>query len=392
MSRHLFSGAIRSTGSSTSIMIRLRRTFGVRANSLGGGIWALAVCGLILTSACTRKDQAKPSAAADQAKASATRELSLAIWGNYLAPETQEEFTRRTGVKLKISNYTSNEELLAKVQAGASGIDVAVPSDYMVEILIKQGLLRPLDLAKIKNRSGVHPRFLKQEYDPENKFSLPYAWSTAGIAVNRDLYKGPIKSWKDLIQNPELAGKFSLLDDGREVAALALKFQNRSVNSTDAKDLENTKNLLKEVRARVKMFRSDMIDPLVNKEVAAAHVFSSDAIQAGRKSDSKIEYILPEEGGTRAIDNMVIMKSATNVEDAHLLIDFLLTPEANVAFVKSTMGGPVLTATRALLPDELKNNIALFPPENVMSKFERIKDVGDATKAYDRLWTEIKAQ
>jgi spermidine/putrescine transport system substrate-binding protein len=345
---------------------------------------------------CTRKsaEQAPnldetPSAKGSESQA---KELNLAIWANYLSPEVQDEFQKQTGIQLKISNYSSNEELLAKVQAGASGIDVAVPSDYMVEVMIKQDLLQPLDSAKLPNKAGLDPSLLKQEYDPENRFSLPYGWSTAGIAVNRDLYKGPIKSWKDLFENKELAGKISLLDDVREVAGAVLKMQGQSVNTTDSAALDKAKATLKAARTRVKMFRSDTIDPLVNKEVAVAHAFSSDAFQAARKTGGKIEYILPEEGGTRAIDNIVILKSAANAENAHKLINFLMSKEANVAFVKATMGGPVLTATKDSLPEDLKSNAALFPPPAVLSKFERIKDVGDATKAYDRLWTEIKAE
>lgn len=331
---------------------------------------------------CTKKP------AADQQ----IQEVSLAIWPNYLSAEMQEKFTKETGIKIRVSNYSSNEELLAKVQAGASGIDVAVPSDYMVEVMSKTDLLQPLDSAKVPNKAGLDAAFLKQEYDPENKYSLPYAWNTAGIAINRELFKGTIRGWKDLFTNKELAGKFSLLDDVREVSAAALKLHGYSVNTTNPEELKKAQETLKEVRSRVKMFRSDTIDPLINKEVAVAHTYSVDALQAVRKSGGKIEYILPEEGGTRSIDNLVILKTAKNTEAAHKLINFLLTKEANVAYVKEVMGGPVVVATKALLPAEIRENKGLFPTPETLSKFERIHDVGEATRLYDRLWTEIKSQ
>lgn len=337
---------------------------------------------------CTAK---APNAAKTEAAKSEEREVNLAIWSNYLSPEMQTAFTKKTGVKIRVSNYASNEELLAKVQAGASGIDVAVPSDYMVDVMIKLGLLHELDAAQIPNRAGVQGDFLKQEYDRENRYSLPYAWTTAGLAVHRELFKGSIKGWKDLYENKELTGKISLLDDVREVTASALKMLGYSVNTTNQDELNKAKEALKKLRPRVKMFRSDTIDALLNKEVAVAHAYSADALQAAKRSAGKIEYVLPEEGGTRAIDNLVILKNAHNLAAAHALIDFLLGRDANVSFVSNVMGGPVLSATKELLPSALQLNSALFPSAVQMAKFERIRDVGSATSLYDRLWTEVKS-
>jgi spermidine/putrescine transport system substrate-binding protein len=353
-------------------------------------LFAFLVIGSFAVLGCTRKTAAPNS---ENPKAEKKRrEVNLSIWASYISPETQEEFTKKTGIEIHVSNYVSNEDLLAKVQAGASGIDVCVPSDYMVDIMSKTGLLHALNLEQIPNRSGLDLAFLKQEFDPENRFSLPYAWSTAGLAINRELFKGTIRSWKDLFQNQELSGKISLLDDVREVMAAALKANGYSVNSTAAAELEKAKATLKEIQKRIKMYRSDSIDPLVNKEVAVAHAFSSDALKAAQKTKGKIVYVLPEEGGTRAIDNLVIPKTAKNLSEAHELINFLLSKEVNVVFVKTMFGGPVVTATRSLLPPELQTNAALFPPAEKLKKFEHLKDVGQATRDFDRIWTEIKAE
>ena len=130
-------------------------------------------------------------------KKEANTELNLAIWANYLSPEMAQKFTKESGIKLNISNYSTNEDLLAKIQSGAANIDVAVPSDYMVEILAKQNLLLELNKSLVPNIQGLDPKYLSRAFDPQNKFSLPYAWATSGIAVNRDLYKGKIESWND---------------------------------------------------------------------------------------------------------------------------------------------------------------------------------------------------
>lgn len=320
------------------------------------------------------------------------KEVNLAIWGNYLPQDLVEKFTAQTGIKVNISNYTSNEELLAKIQAGSSGIDVAVPSDYMVSIMRKLDLLEPLDSSKIPNKSLVAADLLNQDFDPKNEYSLPYAWSTAGIAVNRDLYKGTVKSWKDVFTDPKLKGKLSLLDDVREVIGMALKINGKSVNSTNAEDLTAAKAELLKIKPSVKMFTSDTVEALVNKEVAVAQSYSTDALQAAAKTNGKIEYILPEEGGTRAIDTLVIVKGAEHGDNAHALINFMLSPEVNVAFVKNVRGGPVLTTTKEKLPEDLKTNASLFPTPEKLKKFEGIEDLGEQTQAFDEIWTQVKTE
>lgn len=318
--------------------------------------------------------------------------VNLAIWGNYLSPETQAQFEKQTGLKINISNYSSNEELLAKIQSGASGIDVAVPSDYMVDIMIKTGKLEPLDAKLITHKNLIDAQWLHQNYDVENKFSLPYAWTTAGLAINTELYKKNLKSWKEFFTDKDLKGRISLLDDVREVTGAALKLHGHSVNSTDPKELAEAKATLLELKPRVKMFRSDTVEALVNKEVAVAHAFSTDALQAAGKTHGLIKFVIPSEGGTRAIDNLVIIKGSQHIKEAHLLIDFLLSPESNLQFVEKVRGGPVLTTTREKLSPELKNNPALFPPKEQMSRLEPIQDLGDKTRLYDELWTEFKSE
>lgn len=318
------------------------------------------------------------------------KEVNLAIWGNYLGPDIQEKFTKETGIKINISNYSSNEELLAKVQSGASGIDVAVPSDYMVEIMAKSNMLETLNHEKLPNKSNIDPNFLGLNFDKANTYSVPYAWSTAGLAVYKDLVKGTIKSWKQVFENKELSGKISMLDDVREVTAAALKVNGFSVNTVNPAELEKAKKTLMAVKPRIKMFRTDTIDALVEKEIAVAHAYSSDALQAVEKSGGKIEYVIPEEGGTRAVDNMVILKGAKNADNAHALINFMLKPESNLSLVKATMAGPVLKTTREQLPENLRNNPSLFPSASTLSHLEALKDVGEQTKLYDDLWTQVK--
>ena len=279
------------------------------------------VASIVALTGCTKKPDPTPGlpgAGVTPAPALKTgaREVNLAIWANYLSPETVAKFTAKTGIKLNITNYSSNEELLAKIQAGAAGMDVAVPSSYMVAVLRKLDLLQPIDSSKVANRAGLDPAFMKDESDPENRYSLPYSWTSVGLAVNRDLFKGEIKSYQDLFTKPELAGKFSMLDDVREVTAAALLTFGYSVNTKDTEQLKKAQEVLKKARKNMKMFTSDTIDPLVNKEIAVAQTYSSDGLQAVRKSKSKIEFFIPEEGGTRAVDSLVVLKASKNTAEA----------------------------------------------------------------------------
>jgi spermidine/putrescine transport system substrate-binding protein len=317
--------------------------------------------------------------------------VNLAIWGNYLSPEIQKKFTDSTGIEIRMTNYASNEELLAKVQTGGSSFDVAVPSDYMVDVMGKLGLLETLDKAQLPNFHNLDPQFLAQDFDPQNTYSVPYGWTTAGIAVNRALFKGEINSWKDLFENPDLKGQISAIDDMRELAATALKLQGKSVNTTDPEEIKKSFEYLKKVKVQVKVFTANAVDLLKNKEIKAGHVYSSDALLA-QKVDPQIDYIIPKEGATRAIDNMVIIKGAPHLKQAHAFINFLMTPEANVSSVLAIRAGPVVKGVKAMLPKELQNNLALFPEAATWNKLERIHDLKEKNTLFENAWAEFKSE
>ncbi|MGZ3726899.1 MAG: ABC transporter substrate-binding protein [Pseudobdellovibrio sp.] len=344
----------------------------------------------LMTFSCTSKKEENKTAEAPQA--TATGQVNLAIWNNYISDELLAKFTKDTGIKVNLTTYASNEELLAKVQSGAAGFDVAVPSDYMVDVMKKMNLLQKIKPDLIPNSKNLSDFVLKQYYDPQNEYSYPYAWTSVGVAVNTELYKKEIRSWHDFLDNQELSGKISMLDDVRESLGAVLKSDGKSINTTDPKQVEQAAQKLLEVKKRIKMFRSETIDSLVNNEVVAAQAYSSDALQAAQKTNGKIKFILPVEGGSQAIDNLVILQGAQNTEAAHKLINFLLSSEVNVEFVKHVLGGPVLKTTKAALPKELANNDILFPTNEQLSKFERIKDLGADLSLYEKAWTKVKTE
>ena len=332
-----------------------------------------------------------PSCTKKEGAGNAERYVNLAVWSNYVIPETLAKFTQQTGIKIRVSNFSSNEELLAKLQAGASGFDVIVPSDYMVFTMSKLGLLAPLDHAKIPNERSIYPKYLKKKYDPDNKYSLPLDWGTTGIALNRDLFQGKLTGWKGLFNNPELKGKISLLDDPRETIGAALKSLGFSLNSKNPEEIDQAKTLLISVRGRVKAFNSETKMALVNSEIAIAHAYMTDALGA-RKTNKKIEYFVPEEGGTFWVDNLAIPATSPHQSEAHELVNFLIEGQTVLTMVVNLWVAPTNQKTFELLPSEIKSDRALFQKDELLAKSEMIEDLGEALTLWDRAWTEIKAR
>jgi spermidine/putrescine-binding protein len=316
-------------------------------------------------------------------------ELKIAIWSNYLSQETLKKFENQFNLKLKISHYASNDELLAKIQMNPNSFDLVVPSDYMVKILKDQNLLSEIDIQKIPNFKNIEPRFRGLKYDPENKFSIPYAWTTTGIASRTDLVKAPIDSLKTLFKSPELEGQISVLDDIRELTAAALKVFQFSANSKEPDQIDRAFNYLKNQKKQFKAFNSNAVDLLLNREIRAGLVYSSDALIA-QKKDPKIEYRIPVEGCTWALDNWVILKNSPRKLESHQFIQFLTTAENNRDLVLNVRAGPVVSGTRQLLPLELQKNPALFPDAKTLKKLEMLEDIGKKQEIYEKNWTDFK--
>lgn len=336
--------------------------------------------------ACTPKQD--PSTEGTHEK----KTLNLFIWSNYVSAESLKDFEKESNIKVNVSHFASNEELLAKLQAGASGYDAVVPSDYMVMTMRNLQLLEPLNKTLIPNAAKINSQFLGKEFDPKNEFSLPYGWSITGIAYNKKFFPDGVKSWKDLMENPKLRGHIGLLDDTREVFGMALKILGQSLNTKDEKVLKEALAYLTKNKAQIKAFLSDPMESILNGEVWAVQMYSSDALQARAKTQGTIEFVTPSEGGTFAIDNLVIPKTAQNKEGAHKLLNHLLSVENNLSFVQKIFAGSVLTETKGRLPLGLQSDTTLFPKPDLLMKMEMLQDLGAATAFYDRLWTEFKTQ
>jgi len=317
--------------------------------------------------------------------------LHLFTWSDYTEETAAKEFEQKFGIKIITDTFGSNEELLAKMQGGASGYDIIVPSDYMVSIMIKQRLLAELDPSKIPNLASVYKHLKGLYYDPKNIYSVPYLWGTTGIGYNADLVAGPPESWQTLFDE-RYKGKISLLNDEREVFAMALRATGSPTNATDPRQIDAAKARLMAQKPLVKTYTSENYDQLlVSGEVALAHGWSGTVLRAAAEKAS-IRYVIPKEGGTIWQDNLCVLKSSAHQAEAMKFINFLLEPQVAARITTKVKYASANEAARAFVPKELAQSPVIYPDEETIAKLDWIKDVGEAMKLYDRAWTELKAK
>lgn len=316
--------------------------------------------------------------------------LNLYNWNEYIAPANIKNFENETGAKITQDFYSSNEELLAKLQAGGTGYDVIVPSDYMVEIMAKSEVIQQLDLSRVPNFESVGENFKGLPYDPENNYSVPYQWGTTGILYNRREV-GEIDSW-DAMWDPEFRGKIAMINDVRETVGAALYRQGYSVNTTDPEKLEEAKQLLIEQKPLLRgYFDSTEITPQVaNGDILLGHVFSGEGILTAIENED-LEYVIPKPAATRWTDNMCIPGGAPHVDLAYEFINFILAKEPGAALTNYTYYGTPNQAALPLIDEELKEIPQWNPSDEVFERLEVIEDVGEATRDYERVFTEVKS-
>jgi spermidine/putrescine transport system substrate-binding protein len=317
--------------------------------------------------------------------------VHLAIWSDFVDGDLLKEFEKTTGIRVEIANYATNEEILAKLQAGATGYDVIVPSEYMVEIMAKLGLIAPLDPSQIPSMAGIEPRFLTTPKDSKTILSLPYLTAYSGIAVNRNQFKDPVTSWRDLFQNDQLKGRIGYTDDARETLGAALKLLGKSINSQSPQDIDAAKQILIDMKTNHGGVVGDDFSLLQRGDLKVAQFYSSDAMIASQGQNQEIEFVIPKEGGSVSTEQLVIVATSPHKKEAHALIDFLLRPESSARLVAKIFASPVVKGVREKLPESLRNHPVIFPDPSKMAAYETIRDVGDATQLYEKAWVEFKS-
>jgi len=320
------------------------------------------------------------------------RQLNIYTWSTYISPRLLSGFEREFHCNVNYDLYDSNEALLTKLQAGNVDYDLVVPSDYMVEILIRQGLLARLDKPRLPNAwANTDPRFLGLPFDPHNDYSVPYAWGTTGLAYRADLVKEPVNSWA-VFFNPHYAGHILLLDDTREVFGMALKNLGYSLNSTNPEEIRQARDLLLEEKRLVKGYNSSNFE----QDLAAGDAWIAQAYNGNMpfvmRDDPRIRYVIPKEGCTISVDCACIPRHAPHPELAAEFINYFHRPDVAAVFVNDCGFNTPNQYDRREIEPWLLANPAVFPNPAWLTNCEFMRDVGPIVALYDRYWTEIKAR
>jgi len=319
----------------------------------------------------------------------AAETLRLYNWGDYINPEVLTRFTAETGIQVSLDTYGSNEEMLAKLQAGARGYDIVFPSVHMHDTMAALGLLEKTDINQDAAFANIDPAFLRARSDPKGEYCMPYAWGSVGILYNKNKVSKPIESWDDFFAEAKAGNKVIMLDDMRETLGVGLIRGGKSVNSTEPGELKEAADWLIERKPLIAAFTYDSVPMVQSGDAAAAHYFVG-AMMYVKQDPQNLAYVIPKEGATLYQEDMCVLKSAPNKANAKRFMSFFLQPEIAALNTAQQMNGTPNKEALKLLPAELRDNPQVNPPAEVMAKLQIFEDLGKGLRQYDRVWTRVR--
>jgi len=329
----------------------------------------LAAAALLLT-ACGSKEPAN--------------EVNVFNWITYLPEDIRTEFTEETGITLNYEEYDSNETMMAKLKAGAR-YDVAFPGGDFVPAMISEGMLQELDKAKIPNISSIDAVVMEksQAFDPGNRYSVPYNLGTTGIVYWKDEIGNPDPSYS-LLSRPDLKGKIAIMDDVREVFGPALASLGYSGNTLNPDEIAKATDVILSWKANALKFDNEQMATLfANKEIWVALNYPENILaEVDPEIAEQAGFFVPREGGIMYLDNMVILKNAKNVDNAHTFINFILRPE-NLARICDAFGYPGISAAA----NKLRSSTPFYTTES-LTRHEIKMPLYENVTLYTQPWEE----
>ena len=294
------------------------------------------------------------------------RVLNIYNWNDYIDDRTIPLFQALTNIRVNYDVYSSNEDLLGKLQAGPTDYDIVVPTNNFIPAYLRLGLIEPLRQELIPNLTNLDREFVETDYDPGNRYSIPWQWGTTGIGYNGRRAPGKVDSWGALFR-PEAAmnGHVSLLREVTDLIGCALLYLGKSPNSTKDGDLAEVVKLVRSVKPKLSRFTSDTyIDELAAGETWLAQGWSGDVFQA-QEQNPDVSYVIPKEGSLRFVDVMCIPKGAPHPGNAARFMNYVLHPKAQARLSKYVSYGTPVSLAKPLLPTEQVSDPAIYPPSNI---------------------------
>ena len=316
-------------------------------------------------------------------------------WGEYLDPEVLTLFEQETGIDVVYEEFETNEILYPKISSGAIAYDVICPSDYMIQRMIENGLLAEINFDNIPNVKNIGKDYMEQsrQFDPENKYSVPYCWGNVGILYNKTMVDEPITSWS-VLWDEKYKDNILMQDSVRDAFGVTLKYLGYSLNSTDLDELTEARDLLIKQKPLVQAYVIDQVrDKMIGNEAAIGVIYSGEAIYT-QMENPDLEYVIPEEGSNIWIDSWVIPKNAENKENAEKFINFLCRPEiALMNFEYITYSTPNSEARKLIEDEAIRNSEIAFPDLSKYDNLETFQYLGtEADQTYGELWNQVKSR
>jgi spermidine/putrescine-binding protein len=380
--------------------------------SLHWQLLSLLMIVALLLAACGSSEEPAAPAAADSIQTDSgfvcppanpkmevtAKELNLFAWTEYIPQDMTDCFEAIYGVKVNRDEYSSNEELYAKLSAGGASYDLVQPTDYIVELMVRQNLLQKLDKSKLPIMADFNPSYLALPFDPSNDYTMPYQAGTYGIVINKDKVKNMPTKWADLWK-PEYAGHMIFLDDSRATIGLTLLTLGYDMNTKDQKQLDEAKAKLAELAKGIKIFDSDSPkSALIAGDVDLGMTWTGEAVLAQREVPS-IDYIYPSDGMIAWQDNYAIPTEAPHLDAAYAWLNYTLQGDVFWLMLRdfpyTNPNNAALDYAKSSQPEIYKQYMdspITNTPVDLLKSAHHIQDVGDAAPIYDRIWTEIKGQ
>ena len=323
-------------------------------------------------------------------KETSGEKLYVYNWGEYIDESILKDFEKETGIKVIYETFTQNEDMYMRIKEGGSSYDVVVPSDYMIERMISEDMLMEMDFSKLSNFKNIGEDYLNMEYDPEQKYSVPYFWGTVGILYNKKMVKEKPKSWS-VLWDKQYKDNIIMMDSTRDSIGIALIKDGYSMNSRNMDELNKAKKDLIEQKKIVMAYLVDEIkSQMVNEEAALAPVYSGDAVVAMSENED-LDYVIPKEGSNIWFDAMVIPKEAKNVENAYKFIDYVLRPEIGAKIAEYVEYSTPNTEAYKLIEEDLSFKEVAYPDLSQYPNLEVFKNPSDYNKIFTDIWAEVKA-
>ncbi len=336
--------------------------------------------------------------------------LNIYNWSDYIAEDTVPNFKKATGINVRYDVYDSNEVLRAKLMTGNTGYDLVVPSSNTLELGIKAGMFKPIDKSKIPNYKELDPDLMRimAQFDPGNKYAVPYFWGFNTLAINTDKVKKalggslPANPW-DMIFKPEVVAKLkscgvSVLDSPTEFFPMALHYAGKNPNSTNIEDYKALLPQLKAARKSYARFSSSgYINELAGGSVCVAMGYSGDLNIAKRraaeaKNGVKIEVLMPKQGTGVWVDSMVIPKDSANSDNALKFINYTLDAKVAANNANAVTYAPGSLAARKFVNKAYVSDRSIFPSQDdLKSSFVLLTMPPKVIQGYTRLWQNLKA-